>query len=69
VTATGPTLAAFLAPIGMISRARNPRRDLGDLTPHQFIDLFCQHMRCQPATEITRVWCCYLDQPTQDTTR
>lgn len=27
-----PQLAAFLAPIGMISRGRNPRRDLGDLT-------------------------------------
>jgi ParB/RepB/Spo0J family partition protein len=31
VTATQP-LAAFLAPIGMVSRGRNPRRDLGDLT-------------------------------------
>jgi len=29
---TTPQLAAFLAPIGMISRGRNPRRDLGDLT-------------------------------------
>lgn len=27
-----PQLAAFLAPIGMISRGRNPRRDRGDLT-------------------------------------
>jgi ParB family chromosome partitioning protein len=27
-----PQLAAFLAPIGVISRGRNPRRDLGDLT-------------------------------------
>jgi hypothetical protein len=68
VTATARTLAALLAPIGMISRGRNPRRDLGDLTPHQFIDSFCQHRCCQPATEITRIRWCYLDQPTQDTT-
>lgn len=31
MTAAAPSIAAFMAPIGMITRGKNPRRDLGDL--------------------------------------
>ncbi len=35
-----------------------------DLTPAEFVAFFCQHMRCHPSSEITRVEWCYLpDQP------
>lgn len=33
-----------------------------DMTPDEFIEMFCAHMRCEPKTVITRIRFSYIDE-------
>jgi hypothetical protein len=45
------------------------REGFPDLTPREFVAMFCEHMRCTPLTPVTRIafkWVwkrCYCDEP------
>lgn len=39
------------------------REGFAGWTPAQFVDFFCEHMRCQPDTEVTRIEFEYLTEP------
>jgi hypothetical protein len=42
-------------PLHAITKADVAREGFAGWTPAQFVDFFVEHMRCQPATEVTRI--------------
>jgi hypothetical protein len=48
-------------PVTAISRADVEREGFPDLAPAEFVQFFCEHMRCTPETEVTRIEWRYLD--------
>lgn len=55
----------FLAVIEIVSVRREPldsitaddvvREGFPEMTPGEFIGMFCEHMKCKPSTEVTRI--------------
>lgn len=44
------------AMLGLDNGAAECRREgFPDLTPEQFVAMFCEHMKCEPEVEITRI--------------
>ncbi len=37
------------------------QREGFDCTPREFVQMFCEHMRCKPDTEVTRIEFRYVD--------
>lgn len=48
-------------PLHAITRADVAAEGFHGVTLPQFVDFFCEHMRCKPDTEVTRIEWRYLD--------
>jgi hypothetical protein len=55
-------------PLSRIAPADVAREGFEPWRRRQFIEFFCESMRCEPATEVTRIEWRYLDPPLADLT-
>jgi hypothetical protein len=42
-------------PLNVITPAEVLREGFPELSPEQFIEMFCSHMRCRPSEEVNRI--------------